>query len=219
MEHDSMQCVNCGNEISVGVKFCPGCGSAVEIQNASPIEVAPAKGKSLTRRAAVFVFPIVLIAGILTYVRYLSPSVNEVIKDQPVVVSPFEYDSTFVESSDIAFREEGTDLVFPLDQLKQLKLVRFEYRGGKTPRHVLAYLAPTGQLVTAISVSEHCGSTEFKIKDDKIYCAHCPSYWDMMTMEAYACCSKYFPDPIPSRVVGSDVHIPKILVEKWAGRM
>ena len=83
----------------------------------------------------------------------------------------------------------------------------------------MAYIAPDGRLVTAISISDHCGSTEFKIKDNKIYCAHCPSVWDMMTMEAYTCCAKYYPDPIPSRVAGNEVHVAKDLVEKWAGRL
>jgi hypothetical protein len=41
----------------------------------------------------------------------------------------------------------------------------------------------------------------------------------MMTMEAYACCAQYYPDPIPSRVVGNEVRISRDVVEKWAGRL
>ncbi len=214
-----MQCGNCGNEIQDGTKFCPGCGATIGSIGIQSADTQSTNETSRTRRVALYVFPIVVVAGILTFVRYLNPSVHEVIKAQPVVTDPFDYDTTFVESRDISFTEESGELVFPLAELKRNKLIRFEYKGGKTPRHVLAYLAPTGQLVTAISVSEHCGSTEFKIKGDKIYCARCPSNWDMMTMEAFGCCSKYYPDPIPSRIVGADVHIPAALVEKWAGRM
>jgi hypothetical protein len=84
---------------------------------------------------------------------------------------------------------------------------------------MMAYITPDGRAVTAISMSEHCGSKEFKIKENKIYCAQCASSWDMMTMEAYACCAPYYPDPVPSKVVGNEVHISKEVVEKWAGRL
>jgi hypothetical protein len=119
----------------------------------------------------------------------------------------------------VSFSVEGDDIVFSLADLRKGRLVRFEYTGGKTPRPLMAYIAKDGRLVTAISVSEHCGSTEFRIMDNRIYCAHCPSQWDMMTMEAYACCAKYYPDPIPSRVVGETVRIKKEVVEEWTGRL
>lgn len=211
-----MNCSNCGGDIGPGAKFCPACGAAtVASDNAAPVPVR----KASTRRVALILFPIALIAGIAIFIRYIDPSVNAVIKDQPVVAAPADYDSNFVTMTNITAQEEGGDLIFSLSDLKQYRLVRFEYAGGQTPRYVLAYLAPTGQVVTAISISDHCGSTEFKIKDNKIYCAHCPSYWDMMTMEAYACCAKYYPDPIPSRVAGNKVHVAKVFVEKWAGRL
>jgi hypothetical protein len=41
----------------------------------------------------------------------------------------------------------------------------------------------------------------------------------MATMEAYACCAKYYPDPIPSRVTGDEVRIRKSAVREWAGRL
>lgn len=153
------------------------------------------------------------------FLAYVNPSVHPVIKQQPVVASPADYDSNFVTMTNVSFREEGNDIVFSLSDLRQQRLIRFEYVCTTTTRPVMAYIAPDGKLVTAISISDHCGSTEFKIKDNKIYCAHCPSVWDMMTMEAYACCAKYYPDPIPSRVVGNEVHISKDIVEKWAGRL
>jgi uncharacterized membrane protein len=212
-----MQCNNCGSELTDSAKFCAACGASLQVDQTS-VPLAT-KQRSTTRRVALFLFPLALIAGTVIFIRYLNPSVHSIIKGQPVVAAPRDYDSNFVTMKEVTFKEEGGDLVFSLDDLKQYRLVRFEYTGGKTPRSIMAYLAPTGQVVTAISLSEHCGSTEFKIKDNKIYCAHCPSQWDMMTMEAYACCAKYYPDPIPSRVGGGEVHVPKAFVEKWAGRM
>jgi uncharacterized membrane protein len=163
--------------------------------------------------------PLVVIAGGIIFYSYVRPSVHAVIRKQPVVAAPANYDSNFVTMMNISYRQEGDDIVFSLSDLKQYRLVRFEYPAKNIVRPVMGYIDPDGRAVTAISISDHCGSTEFQIKNNQIYCAHCPSHWDMMTMEAYACCGTYYPDPIPSRVVGEEVRISKEVVEKWAGRL
>ncbi len=212
-----MKCSNCEFELTATAKFCPNCGASAQ-QVVVP-EGPPRKGYSVTKRVAFVLFPVVLIVGTFIFIQYLNPSVHSVIQQQPVVAAPADYGSDPVVMTPVDFREDGGDLVFSLEDLKRHRLVRFEYRGGQTPRSVMAYLAPTGQVVTAISFSEHCGSSEFTIKDNNIFCARCPSHWDMMTMEAYACCAKYYPDPIPSRVSGNEVRVPKLFVERWAGRL
>lgn len=212
-----MKCIKCGAELTLRARFCPHCGAMVH--TAATAEVSSAKPRSTTRRIALILFPLVLIVGTVIFIQYLNPSIHSVIKQQPVVAEPQSYGETPVTMTTVAFREDGGDLVFSLDDVKRNRLVRFEYQGEKTTRSIMAYIAPTGQLVTAISFSEHCGSNEFTIKENKIFCARCPSNWDMMTMEAYACCPKYFPDPIPSRVDGNEVRVPKLFVEKWAGRL
>ena len=216
------QCSNCGSVLPSDARFCSTCGTAVGT-TPTPREGEAREnqsgGKPPTRKVARVAFPIVLILGLGVFMMYVNPSVNSVIKKQPVVAQPADYDSNFVTMTNVTYTEEGSDLVFSLADLKRYRLIRFEYPTATTVRPVMAYLAPDGRLVTAISVSDHCGSTEFKIKDNKIYCAHCPSVWDMMTMEAYTCCARYYPDPIPSRVVGNVVHISKDVVEKWAGRL
>jgi hypothetical protein len=142
-----------------------------------------------------------------------------VIQDQPVVTEPPVSDSLEIRMVDVSFHEESGDLIFSLDDLLRHRLVRFEVQTPTTVRPVMAYIGTDGRLVTAISVSEHCGSTRFILKGRRIHCAQCASQWDMMTMEAYSCCAKYYPDPIPSRVVGREVHIPRAFVDRWAGRL
>lgn len=213
-----MQCSHCGGDLNHEAKFCPSCGTAV-VQVVPASQVQPLKPKSRTRKVAMVLFPVVILAGLGIFVVYLNPAAHPVIKSQPVIEGANGYGTGSYTMTTLSAEESGGDLVFPLEVLKKHRLIRFEYRGGKTPRWVMAYIAPNGQLVTAISISEHCGSTEFTIKDNKIFCARCPSNWDMMTMEAYACCAKYYPDPIPSRIEGNNVHVAKASVEQWAGRL
>jgi hypothetical protein len=221
-EERMKQCTSCGSELAGSPRFCPSCGTPVEERRSPELEVsadAGPRGKSAIRRVALILFPAVLLGGTAVFFLYLNPSVHSVIQGQPVVSAPHDYDTNFVSAVEIPVREDEYDLVFRLSDLLRHRLVRFEYTGSTTTRPIMAYIDPHGRLVTAISVSEHCGSTEFRIKDNRIYCARCPSNWDMMTMEAYACCAKYYPDPIPSRVIGDEVHITKEVVEKWAGRL
>jgi hypothetical protein len=175
--------------------------------------------KTGIRKTGLVVIVTLLLFGIGFFVAYLIPSVHEGIVHQPIVGEPREYGPAAITMTTVEFREVGEDLVFSLDDLKSHQLIRFEYLGGKTPRSVMGYVDPDGRLVTAISLSEHCGSTEFEIHDNQIYCARCPSHWDMRTMEPYSCCAQYYPDPIPSRVVGNEVHIQKSVVQNWTGRL
>ena len=216
-------CGSCGSELVGSARFCPSCGNPVEAKSSiaqdASLTANVSSPKPKTRRVGPILFPIVLVFGLGFFYLYVNPSVHKIIQEQPVVSEPADYGPEFVTMTTVPFRDEGDDLVFSLADLKRHRLVRFEHRGGKTPRVVMAYVAPDGRAVTAISVSEHCGSKEFKIKDNKIYCSRCASNWDIMTMEAYACCAPYYPDPIPSKVVGDEVHISKEVVEKWAGRL
>jgi len=216
------QCTSCGSELTADVRFCSSCGAPVSKEKSAAPHAQEANaqaGTGTTRKAARIIIPVLVVVGGALVWNYLNPSVHPVISAQPVVADPVEYGSAFVGMVPVMVTVEGPDLVFSLAELKKVRLARFEYGGGKTPRAVMAYIAKDGRLVTAISLSEHCGSTEFRIKENRIYCARCPSYWDMMTMEAFACCGKYFPDPIPSRVVGDQVRISRETVEKWAGRL
>jgi hypothetical protein len=213
-----MKCTQCGATLTGSPRFCSSCGLPVTSEDPGGAP-APVRSRGRSWKVGLVLFPIVLAAGVGLFYKYLVPSMHAVIRNQPIVAPPAEYDSTGVTMTAVRFREEAGDIVFSLDDVKRFRLVRFEVQTSTTVRPVMAYLGPDGRLITAISVSEHCGSTEFVLRNSRIECARCPSRWDMMTMEAYACCAKYYPDPIPSRVENGEVHIPKAFVEKWAGRL
>jgi len=211
------RCGSCGASLSGSPKFCPTCGAPV--LSGAPFEEPEAPGGPPSRRVRLLIVSAILVIGMGFFVRYLFPPMHEVIGDQPVVAEPRDYGPETVTMTAVPVRELDDDLVFSLEDLKRYRLISFEYNGGKTPRKIMAYVAPDGRLVTAISLSEHCGSTEFELRDNQIFCSHCPSHWNIMTMEAYACCGPYYPDPIPSRVIGDEVHVSRQTVENWAGRL
>jgi len=212
-------CRNCGSQNTPGRSTCSVCGAAMTAVAVEGVGSPAAGSRLTTRRAALVLFPVLAIGGIWLLWSYLHRSEHPVVQEQPVVADPRVYDSTGVKPVVIAASISASDIVIPLDVVRRNGIVRFEYTEGATPRWLLAYVATNGKLVTAISLSEHCGSTEFLLRGEQIVCANCPSRWHMTSFEAYACCGKYYPDPIPSRVEGSTVLIARADVDRWAGRM
>lgn len=210
-------CATCGNDLTGTSRFCPACGSPVD----QPVPAGEQHSQTGTRprRVGIVLYPLMLLVGIGLFILYINPSTHPVIRQQPVVSSPVSYSAKSVSMVSVPAREEGDDIVISLQDVVKNSLVRFEVKTRTIVRPIMAYIGTDGRLVTAISVSEHCGSTEFTIEDNHIHCARCPSHWDMMTMEAYACCAKYHPDPIASRVEGTEVRISRSVIDQWAGRM
>ncbi|MBI5472937.1 MAG: zinc ribbon domain-containing protein, partial [Ignavibacteriae bacterium] len=91
-----MLCANCGSEIAYGTKFCPTCGSAVQQSPDEPQPLTRKRERSISRYVAFILFPLAAIIGAGVFIRYINPSVHQVIKDQPVVSAPQDYDSTMI---------------------------------------------------------------------------------------------------------------------------
>ena len=123
-----------------------------------------------------------------------------------------------ISSTNIRARVEGPFIVVPLKDVLEKRIVRFSDPEGIQETPLIAYVTPRGKLVTAMSKSEACHSTDFYLQGENIHCASCPSYWNMSSLEAYACCQKYYPDPIPSVVVGEEVRIESKTIRDWKPR-
>ncbi|MBI5464905.1 MAG: DUF2318 domain-containing protein, partial [Ignavibacteriales bacterium] len=140
-----------------------------------------------------------------------------VISQQPVVSNAGSAEGK-ITSSNVEAKIVGSFLVVSLSDLREKHLIRFYDPEGKQTYPIIAYLASGGKLVTAMSVSENCRSDDFYLEGDNIHCAQCPSYWNASSMEAYACCQKYYPDPIPSTVLGDEIRIELASIRDWKAR-
>lgn len=121
--------------------------------------------------------------------------------------------------TDIEARTEGGKIVVPLTSVKEKGLVAFKYK-GKQEITLLSYIAPSGKVVTAVSLCEPCASTRFFIQDRSIVCATCYSQWDLETLKGIrGGCLKYPPDPIPNSVEGGNILIDESAVAQWKPRV
>lgn len=165
------------------------------------------------------VFTILLFTfGIYSFYKTMFREFHPVISSQPKI----EYFETIsnekIESKLITPTFDENYLSFNLSDLHKYKLVRFFDPQKKISIPIIAYFTSDGRIVTAFSLSENCKSQDFYLQGANIHCANCPSYWNKESLEAYACCSNYYPQPFNSKLDGDVVKIPYEVLTNWKPR-
>lgn len=211
------QCGKCGAPLTDSIRFCPNCGA--EASSSGEQTHKSAAGRGFRTSYIIYgVVALVLVIGIITYVGEAFRTYHPVIERQPVVGQPTRSGAEKISSTKIGSRVEGPFIIVSLKEIQEKRIVRFDDPDGIQNIPILAYITPGGKLVTAMSLSESCRSRDFYLQGENIHCASCPSYWNASSLEAYACCQKYYPEPIESSVLGDEVRIDKELVRKWQAR-
>ena len=211
-------CRQCGSEMQEGVKVCPTCGSTLTASGTGSAQAA-LPGVSVRQWAIRLTLGAVLIIGVGAFVDQLLRTYHPVIEHQPTVAMVTMYRDEQIRSTSVEAIMQQGNIAVPLKLIQEHKLVRFFDPEGIQEVPMIAYVTPQGKLVTAMSKSEHCGSTDFYLSGNNIHCASCASYWNMASMEAYACCQRYYPDPVPSVVSGEMVLIEPVVVRGWKSRL
>jgi uncharacterized membrane protein len=122
--------------------------------------------------------------------------------------------------TDIHAKVEKGIISIPLEVLKEKKMVRFEYENNGFRIPLLAYVAPSGRVVTAVSMCEPCRSTRFHINDKKIVCNACATEWNLETLKGIqGGCLNYPPDVILSTIEKDRIQIDEKIVTHWKPRV
>lgn len=213
-------CPNCKTKNQDSNNFCNKCGFKLLAS-----EFQEKKEKILgERKKKPYWIPIIFgtIAIILVGVGYL------IIQGKTVSESPsqlkikgkFDYTDQTIKMTDILAKVNGGKISIPLDTIKEKKLVRFELEGNGIKFPLLAYITPSGRVVTAISMCEPCRSTRFHIKGNKLVCNACYTEWDIETLKGIqGGCLNYPPDVIPSTIEGDQIRIDEKVVTQWKPRV
>lgn len=160
----------------------------------------------------------VIVMGIGFFLNQLLRTYHPVIERQPDVAMATMYRDERIPSTMVEAKMNQGFITVSLKAVLEKKLVRFFDPEGMQDIPMIAYVTPQGKLVTAMSKSEQCGSTDFYLSGNDIHCA-CGSYWNMASMEAYACCARFYPDPFPSTVSGDEVRIDPAIIRNWKSRL
>lgn len=142
------------------------------------------------------------------------------VSSQPKIKGKFDYSGQTIKMTDISVKVNGGNISIPLDIVKEKKLVRFEYEGNGVKIPLLAYVTPSGRVITAISMCEPCRSTRFHINGNKLVCNACYTEWDIETLKGIqGGCLNYPPDAIQSTIEGDRILIDEKVVSQWRPRV
>ncbi|MGE5599659.1 MAG: Fe-S-containing protein [Bacteroidota bacterium] len=162
------------------------------------------------------VLAVVLIAGAAGYWAFLRP-------EEPASgYDPVEQDAYgggYVSMTDITVPTAvDGKITLPLATINEKKLIWFAYGAGKTP--VLAYVAPSGKIITAISMCEPCRSERFHIEGDELVCNACGTRWTLEDLQGISGgCPEYPPEKLENSISGDQVLISEKAVLTWKPRV
>lgn len=125
-----------------------------------------------------------------------------------------------IEQVPIPVAQAGGTITVPLSEIKEKRLVGFAYQGQGKSLPLLAYLAPSGKVVTAVSMCEPCNSTTFHIEGTELVCNTCGTRWDLENLRGLAGgCQAYPPDAFPNSLSGERVVVQETSVASWQPRV
>ena len=115
----------------------------------------------------------------------------------------------------------GKGLVeIPLELVKENKLVSFEYERGDGAVPLLAFLTPSGKIVTAVGLSELCHSKSFHLEGNEIVCNVCSTRWDAETLQGGSGeCPAYPPEMLTHTVHDGRLIIREVDLKNWKPRI
>lgn len=131
-------------------------------------------------------------------------------------LSPVSYRGVYLEQELVEARVEEGQIRVPLREIEQRRLVKFSYGGTL----LLAYVAPSGKVVAAVSMCEPCNSTSFHIEENQLVCNTCYTRWELEDLRGIqGGCLEYPPDELPSRAEDGSLVIPEEVVASWRPRV
>lgn len=222
-------CTQCGKPVNPDTNFCSNCGA--QLQGNRETEQVRFQGKRervLKQKQSNHFLKKILIAGAilvfiyggLAFVKSLPSPLNPIIENQPVVEAQISYPNYPTRMNPIEVKSEKGKIVVPLDLVKQNKFVAFNYNSVNGELPLLAYISQEGKIITAVSVCEPCNSNSFHIRSDEMVCNSCGTTWRLNNLRGVSgACQKYPPDPLPSVVVGDEIHIDEAVVAAWTPRI
>jgi uncharacterized protein len=122
-------------------------------------------------------------------------------------------------------------VIIKKSDLEKNKILKFDYepvkltlKSGKVPMPLMAYVTPSGKLVTAVRMCEPCNGLAFSTVNGKILnCDTCGTQWDLETTQwngvGSKLCGSYEPEAIPHTVNGDNIEIKVNDFKDWLPRI
>jgi len=163
---------------------------------------------------------VIALGGIAYWLIQRNTGASPKVSSQPKVSGKVDYSGQTVKMTDVVAKVENGKIIIPVHEVKEKKIVRFEYEGKGIKIPLLAYLTMAGRVVTAISMCEPCKSTRFHIKDKSMVCNACYTEWSLETLKGISGgCMNYPPEVIPNTLEKDSIVIDEKVVINWKPRV
>ncbi len=215
-------CPKCQTKNQDSSNFCKKCGFQL---SGSSFQDKKEKVLGKKKRKPYWIpISLAIIAAVLVVIGYWvvqgNTGGNPKVSSQPKVSDRVDYAGQSIAMTDIQAKVEKGIISIPLDVVKDKKMVRFEYENNGFRIPLLAYVAPSGRIITAVSMCEPCRSTRFHISDKKIVCNACATEWNLETLKGIqGGCLNYPPDVILSTIGKDRIQIDEKIVTQWRPRV
>jgi hypothetical protein len=214
-------CPSCQEKNHDRSTFSTKCGFQLSNQSFDDKRKKVVEGRRKSFLAPVL---LTLIASSIIWILYLMLSTERKLGPklslEPKIRERIDHSGKTLKMTDIQVRVDQGNILIPVDVLTRNRLVRFEYEANGVKYPLLAYVTPSGRVVTAISTCEPCRSTRFHINGEKLICDACYTEWDLETLKGIqGGCLNYPPDAIPSRIDKDHIAIDEKVVVQWRPRV
>lgn len=162
----------------------------------------------------------VVLGGVAYWIIQRDTGADPKVSSAQKVSGKVDYSGQTIKMTDVAAKVENGRITIPVHEVKEKKIVRFEYEGNGLRIPLYAYLTMAGRVVTGISMCEPCKSTRFRIMDRKLVCNACDTEWQMETHKGIkGGCMNYPPEIIPHVIEKDLIIIDEKVVLDWKPRV
>jgi uncharacterized membrane protein len=138
------------------------------------------------------------------------------------VTNSISYKNQNIPMTPVSATVKAGMLEISLDAVKEKKIVSFAYgkKGQPSPIPLMAYLTPSGKLITAVSMCEPCRSSKFHIEGERMVCNTCSTKWELESLQGIeGGCLKYPPEVIAHTLQGNKILIKETDILSWKPRV
>ena len=215
-------CPKCQTKNQESSRFCKKCGlqlSGASFQEKKEKVLGEKKRKPFWIPVSLGILALILV-GVGYWIIEGNTGSNPRVSSQPKVNEKPDYTGQTIRMADVQAKVENGKISIPLNEVKEKKMVRFEYERNGFIIPLLAYVTPSGRVVTAVSMCEPCRSTRFHIDDKKIVCNACNTEWNLETLKGIqGGCLNYPPDVISSTLEKDRIEIDEKIITQWKPRV
>lgn len=135
-------------------------------------------------------------------------------------LNPVNYQGKTINQTPIQSVVANGTIRIPLQQVEENKFIITSYQQGSKSVALTSYIAPSGKVISAISICEPCRSQSFHIQGDQLVCNACGTRWDLETLRGLSGgCQDFPPDTLESTLADGQILIAESLVANWQPRV